>query len=82
MTWGVTSAYGEIKAGRLKAVQVGDRMMIRDHDSDAYRASLPEVDRQNNRSWTTAGSTTPCPSECLKEKPRRVVRRGPIHKRV
>ena len=40
---GPTFVYAEIKAGKIKAVQVGDRMMIRDPDGRGYLASLPEI---------------------------------------
>jgi hypothetical protein len=40
---GLTFVYAEIKAGRLKAVQVGDRMMIRDENGREYLAKLPEL---------------------------------------
>ena len=40
---GGTYVYAQIKLGKLKAVQVGDRMMIRDTDGREYLANLPEL---------------------------------------
>jgi hypothetical protein len=37
---GPTFVYAEIKAGKLPAVQVGDRMMILDHKGREYLANL------------------------------------------
>ena len=39
---GPTTVYAEIKAGRLKARRLGDKMVILEPDGRAYLASLPE----------------------------------------
>ncbi|MEP9349185.1 helix-turn-helix domain-containing protein [Xanthobacter sp. KR7-225] len=44
---GRTKLYDEINAGRLKAVRVGRRVLIRATDADAWLAALPAV----NRTW-------------------------------
>ena len=40
---GPTTVYAEIKAGRLKARLLGDRMVILEPDGREYLASLPEL---------------------------------------
>jgi hypothetical protein len=40
---GKTLTYAEIKAGRLRAVKVGDRTLILHKDSEAWARSLPEA---------------------------------------
>jgi len=40
---GKTLTYAEIKAGRLRAVKVGDRTLILHEDSEAWVRSLPVV---------------------------------------
>lgn len=42
---GRTKLYSEINAGRLKAVRVGRRVLIRATDADAWLAALPAVTR-------------------------------------
>ena len=40
---GLTTAYAEIKAGRLRAHKVGTRTIIFDESEDEWRASLPAM---------------------------------------
>ncbi len=40
---GRTFTYAEIKAGRLRAVKAGDRILILQEDSEAWARSLPRL---------------------------------------
>jgi excisionase family DNA binding protein len=48
---GRTAVYLEIAAGRLRAVKVGRRTLIKHDDAEAWLAALPEV-KKSNRSLT------------------------------
>jgi hypothetical protein len=41
---GMTTAYAEIKAGRLVAHKIGSRTVIFEESEDAWRASLPQLE--------------------------------------
>jgi excisionase family DNA binding protein len=47
---GRTAAYGEIAAGRLRAVKAGRRTLITNDDAEAWLASRPELNGQVGRS--------------------------------
>lgn len=40
---GRTTAYEQIKLGRLRALKVGNRTIITDHDAEEWLRSLPQV---------------------------------------
>ena len=47
---GRTNAYQEIAAGRLRAVKAGRRTLITHEAAEAWLASLPELNRQDESS--------------------------------
>lgn len=44
---GKTKLYQEIKEGRLKAVKLGSKTLIRDDDGDEWLANLPVLNTKN-----------------------------------
>jgi hypothetical protein len=45
---GLTTAYAEIRAGRLIVHKAGARTLVFEEDEDAWRASLPKLRRQRD----------------------------------
>jgi excisionase family DNA binding protein len=56
---GRTTAYEEIKAGRLRAVKVGHRTLITVDDAEAWLKSLPSSNGLRPRETTSAETNLP-----------------------